>query len=122
MKGIVITTENTMSVQEFENPLYQSVGKAVGGYIEIVHPRGLPAPLTMIVNEEGLLKGLPMNMVGSILYGYLTHGQPIVGNIVFMKQGFVDGEPDIVGLDDEDIAGLVDMITRLTGGRMTLSE
>lgn len=37
MKGIVITPENLMHVDDFSAPLYKSVGKAVGGWIEIVH-------------------------------------------------------------------------------------
>ena len=103
MKGIVITTENEISVQDFGEPLYQTVGAAVGGYIEIVHPRGLESPFCMIVDDEGLLKNYPLNVVGSFLYGTLSHGSPIVGNIVFMKEGFRDGERDILGLDDKDI-------------------
>lgn len=72
-------------------------------------PRGLPAPLMMLVNEEGLLEGLPMNTIGSILYGTQIHGQPIVGNIVIMKEGWVNGEPDIVGLEEPDILWLREM-------------
>lgn len=62
MKGIVITTDNKVEVQTFGEPLYQTIGKAVGGYIEVVHPKGLPEPFIMIVNEEGLLQQLPPNL------------------------------------------------------------
>ena len=31
MKGIVITTENRLTVKDFDAPLYKSVGAAVGG-------------------------------------------------------------------------------------------
>jgi len=103
MKGIVITTENEISVQDFGEPLYKTVGAAVGGGIEIVHPKLLEHPYCMIVDDEGLLKNYPLNMVGSFLYGTLEHGCPIVGTIVFMKEGFYNGEPDIVGLTDEEI-------------------
>lgn len=103
MKGILVTTDNVMSVQEYGEPLYQTVGKSVDGYIEIVHPRGLKEPYCMIVNEEGRLQDLPFNAVGSILYGTPQHGEPIVGNMVIMKEGYKDGEPDIVGLEDRDI-------------------
>lgn len=102
MKGIVVTTDNTVEVRDFGKPLYQTVGETVGGYIEIVHPQGLAAPLVMIVNDEGLLRKLPMNMVGSLLYGTHTHGHPIVGNIVIMKTGWTCEGPDIVGLTDEE--------------------
>jgi hypothetical protein len=46
--------------------------KFVGGYIEFV---GTPMGQTFIVNEEGLLRGLPINMAVSALTG-----RPIVGN------------------------------------------
>ena len=44
MKGIVITTKNAMRVQEFSSPAYQSIGDAVGGWMEIVHPKRLKRP------------------------------------------------------------------------------
>lgn len=108
MKGIIITTGSKVSVKDFGEPLYQTVGKAVGGYIEAVHPRELEHPLVMLINEEGLLRNLPFNAPASALYGTLPHGQMIVGDVVIMQEGFVDGEPDIVGLDEDCIASLVD--------------
>lgn len=88
MKGLVITTENEMQVREFGEPAYETIGKAVGGWIEVVHPKGLPDPFCMVVNEEGLLHGLPLNLFGCILYDTVRHGNPIVGNIVILKEGF----------------------------------
>ena len=87
MKGLVITTENKMQVREFGEPAYETIGKAVGGWIEVVHPKGLPDPFCMVVNEEGLLHGLPLNLFGCILYDTVRHGNPIVGNIVILKEG-----------------------------------
>ena len=103
MKGIVITTDGKVSVQDFEKPLYKSIGAVVGGYIEIVHPRRMNRPFTMVVNEEGLYLGLPINFFGSYFYETDIHGSPIVGNIVIVKEGFTDEGPDLVGLTDEDI-------------------
>lgn len=116
MKGVVITPENLMHVEDFSAPLYKSVGKAVGGWIEVVHPKGLPSPYCMAVNEEGLLLNLPLNLTGSILYETAKHGYPIVGIIVLLKDGIVDGEPDIVGLDDEDICTIGAMLSAMSGG------
>lgn len=116
MKGIVITPENLMRVEDFSAPLYKSVGKAVGGWIEVVHPKRLPSPYCMVVNEEGLLLSLPLNLTGSILYETTKHGCPIVGTIVLLKDGIIDGEPDIVGLDDEDIGTLGAMVSAMSGG------
>lgn len=116
MKGLVITTENKMQVREFGEPAYETIGKAVGGWIEVVHPKGLPDPFCMVVNEEGLLHGLPVNLLGSILYESFRHGNPIVGNIVFCKEGFVEGERDIIGLDEDDVKFLGAMAVSLSGG------
>lgn len=105
-KGIVITPGGFAFLKDFEKPLHESLGAAVGGWFEIVHPKNLEAPYCMMVNEEGLLKRLPLNNIASCLYNTQIHGQPIVGAAVIMKDGYVDGEPDIVGLDDDDIKAI----------------
>jgi hypothetical protein len=120
MKGLIITTRNTMRIAGFDRPAYKSVGKAVDGYIEIVHPRRLEFPYCMIVNEEGLLRSLPHNLYGSYLYGTEVHGNPIVGDIVILKEGFVNGEPDLVGLSDEECSTFADQISAWSGGRIRM--
>ena len=92
MKGIVVTTDLEIRIEEFSDPLYKTVGSAVGGYIEHVKPARLRHPYCMIVNEEGRLLDLPLNYVGSYFYGTDQHGEPIVGNIVIMKDGKISGE------------------------------
>ena len=103
MKGVVVTTNHEVRVENFSDPLYKTVGSAVGGYIEHVHPMRLARPLFMNVNEEGRLLDLPLNHIGSFLYRTAQHGEPIVGNIVVMKDGYRNGEPDIAGLDDSEV-------------------
>ena len=123
MKGIVVTTSNTMYIKDFGEPLYKSLGKEVGGYIEVVHPRRLEAaPFVMIVNEEGRLEGLPLNTLGSFLYGAPIHGEPIVGNIIILQEGFVNGEWDIIGLDDDLARNMIDEISDITDGKITEVE
>lgn len=122
MKGLVITTRNTMRIAEFEQPAYKSIGDAVGGYIEIVHPKRLGRPYCMIVNEEGLYHELPLNLYGSYLYCTEAHGNPIVGDIVVLKEGFVDGEPDLAGLSDEECSTFIDQITAWSGGNIRMEE
>lgn len=117
-KGLVITTEETMYIKEFDLPLYQSVGDVVGGYIEKVSPQGLKEPFCFLCNEEGLLKNLPINVMGSLWYGTLDHGQPIVGNIVVMKLGYRDGEPDIIGLEDSEIDEIKSMVNVVSSGHV----
>jgi hypothetical protein len=113
MKGVVVTTNHEVRVEDFSDPLYKTVGSAVGGYIEHVHPMRLARPLCMIVNEEGRLLDLPLNHIGSFFYGTDQHGEPIVGNIVVMKDGYRGGEPDIVGLNDVEAEQIKDVIIDL---------
>ena len=113
MKGIVISTENQLTVRDFGAPLYKTIGEAVDGWIEIVRPGGLKSPYVMVVNEEGLIKELPINIAGSILYGTPAHGSPIVGNIVIMKEGWTDEGNDLLGLSDEEVVTLTNELVSL---------
>ena len=113
MKGIVISTENQLTVRDFGAPLYKTIGEAVDGWIEIVRPGGLKSPYVMVVNEEGLIKELPINIAGSILYGTPAHGSPIVGNIVIMKEGWTAEGKDLLGLSDEEVVTLTNELVSL---------
>lgn len=102
-KVIVITTENEVSMRDLEvvnNSMLDGLQNIVGGYIEIVRPRGMESPLCFICDEEGLLKDKDINVFASFLYGTIDHGNPIVGDIVIMQEGYRCGEPDIVGIPD----------------------
>lgn len=123
MKGIVITTKNEMRVQEFSEPAYKSIGEAVGGWIEVVHPKRLEYPYCMLVNEEGVILKLPINSFGSFLYGTDYHGDPMLGDIVLLKEGInSDGERDILGLDEQDIKYLCDMVSTKNGREVKLGQ
>ena len=123
MKGIVITTKNEMRVQEFSEPAHRSIGDAVGGWIEVVHPKRLEYPYCMVVNEEGVLQKLPINSFGSFLYGTDTHGWPIAGNAVLMKEGYnSDGELDILGLNEQEIKHMCDMVSAVSSGEIKLEQ
>ena len=78
-----------------------------GSFYEIVRCRSLPHKFLMLVDDCGLLKDLDYNDVASELYGVRIHGCPIVGPAIFMREDMVDGEPDIVGLTEEDTAELI---------------
>ncbi len=113
MKGIVITTKDEISIRDFAEPLNRTVGEAVGGYIEIVKPVGLKQPFVMVVNADGIPLHMDVNALGSLLYGTLTHGHPIVGDIVIMQLGTVNWEPDLVGLEDQQAAELQDLFKKM---------
>jgi len=106
MKAIKITTNNEVSMFNVLQPTYKALQKVVGGYIEIVHPKGLPHPFCLVVNEEGLLNKKPINKYGSFLYGYQEHRQPIVGDIVIMKEVETEDGRDLGGLSDAEIREL----------------
>lgn len=106
MKGIVITTDDKISISDFTAPFLESIRPVIGGGFEHVKPMGLKHPYCMIVNESGLLLGLPYNRVGSYFYGTRRHGSPIVGNIVIMMDGVGEDGPTIAGIPDNKIAAL----------------
>lgn len=108
VKGIVITTENEISIKDFGEDYLSEAKEVIGGWPEHCHPRLLPEPLCMFVDDEGLRKELPISGVGSFLYGTLAHGHPIVGTIVILK----DEGPNIVGLTDEEINTLCGWLLR----------
>ncbi len=118
MVGLVVTAKNEMYQMDYDAPHYDVIQKAVGGWYEHVHPVGLERPYCMMVNEEGLLQGLPLNLIGSILYGTPQHGQPIVGNVIFLKEGYHGGEPDVVGMTADEAQRLGDKFFTMTGGRV----
>ena len=113
MKGIVITTDNDMYVANFRD--FPQIAEKMGWDItEHVKPWGLGPAYCMLIDEEGRLKKegkpkTPINNFGSLMYGMLTHGTPIVGDIVIMK----DRRADIVGLDDEEIDVMTKMISHV---------
>lgn len=113
MKGIVVTADNKVSIKDFGSPLCATLGKEVKGDIELVHPRGLPAPFCMVVNEDGINLNLPFNIVGSFFYKTHIHGWPILGTAVFLKEGMTKQGIDFIGLEDEDVTKLKAIIEKL---------
>ena len=69
-------------------------------WIEIVRPRGYQ--YVLVIDEEGKLKENKVNPIASVMYGILEHGEPIVGTALLMKEDFIDGELDLVGLSEEE--------------------
>ena len=115
-RGVVVTTDGRAYVEEFGYPLHRSCEDTLGGWIETVRPGGLDQPYMMLVSEVGLLHDLPLNKVGSFFYQTHIHGQPIVGNIILMKEGYRCGERDIVGMEEDEAEKLLDMVLKLPFG------
>lgn len=111
MLGLVITPNYTMYKKEFGEPMHKTVGAVVGGYVEHVLPIYLPQPFCLLIDEEGKLNHKPINPVAS---GWYSRVDPIVGTAVVMKDGYVDGERDIVGLTEEECEKLIDTVVYMS--------
>lgn len=116
MKAITISTDSVIAVVDVPHngtPLYNQIRKAVDGHFENVYPRRLPPGYVMIVNEEGRLINLPENPIASYLYQTDIHGEPIVGNVIILKLGIYDGECDVVGMTDADVAKIKEILSKI---------
>lgn len=102
MKTLKITTNNKISIVDVDFKDFRSIQQAIGGYFENVKALKLwdyfKAPVVMIVDEEGVIKDLPVNTIGCYFYNISRHGCPIVGDMIL---GLLVG-PDITGLGDRD--------------------
>ena len=69
MQTIKITTDNKVSVIEVDFNDFRSIQNAIGGYFEIVKTQKMwdyfKFPIMFLVDEEGHIKGLPLNRFGS---------------------------------------------------------
>ncbi len=110
MKTLKITTDNKISIVDVDFKDFRSIQQAVGGYVELVRTQKLldyfKTKVVMIVDEEGLVKNLPVNPMGC--YFYFTgrffdtneHGNPIVGDVILgLLVGF---DMHVTGLGDRD--------------------
>lgn len=101
MKTLKITTDNKISIIDLDFD-HKSLREEVGGYVEAVHTgimrEYFKAPVLMLVDEEGLLKRLPINTVASHFYGYQEHGNIIAGDVIFA----ISLGENMIGLGDRD--------------------
>ena len=109
-KTIKITSNNEIYVIDVDFDDFRSIQKAVGGMFETVRASRLTAyfgkPVMMLVDEEGILKQLPLNRTGSRFYGY-----PIVGDFILA----VPVHEDIVAPDAEELAEWKERLIRDQG-------
>lgn len=97
-KALVINTDGTVAVVE---PTLDGLQASVDGWVQAVD---LSGTLTLWVNEEGKMVGLPHNRYAQILWdeAYGEGTDYIVGNAVLT--GGTDEDGNTLGLDDETIA------------------
>lgn len=100
MQGIKITTDNKVSVVNINANDYHEIIECIGcNFFETVKVPDLKSfflqDAVMLVDEEGLLKNLDFNLVGSWFYGTRFHCNPIVGDLLIFGQN----GPEFIGLD-----------------------
>lgn len=71
--------------------------------------------VSMLIDEEGLLKENEPNPVGSYLYETDRHGHPIVGNILFVGEEWVGAEIDFCGIEDSVFENLKLQLDHMIG-------
>lgn len=103
MKTVKVTTDNKISLIDVDFGNFKSIQQVIGGHFETVRTQLMvdyfnDPSMIMLVDEEGLLKELPVNALGCALYGTPQHGCPIVGDLIFAR---IAGE-DIVAPDDPE--------------------
>ena len=60
--------------------------------------------ICLVVDDEGLCKDeIVFNPIGSLLYGYLDHGQPLAGDVLVCKDVYTEDGIETGGLTDEEI-------------------
>lgn len=102
MKTVKVTTDDVVSVIDIDFRDYHSIKNAIGGYFETVCTAKMKeyfgCSIIFLADEEGHIKQLPSNRLGSHFYDTERHGCPIAGDIIFAMQY---GE-DIEGLLNAD--------------------
>lgn len=98
MKTVKVTTDNKVSIIDVDFDDFRSIQKAIGSHFETVHTQLMAdyfkdPSLIMLVDEEGLVKGLPENALGCALYRGI-----IAGDLIFAR---IAGE-DIVAPENAE--------------------
>lgn len=67
----------------------------------------------LIVDDEGLLVGKEINPIASFLYGYDSHGELLVGDVMICKRIETPDGMDSTGLDGSELITVFDGINEL---------
>lgn len=101
MKTIKITADNKISIIDVDFGDYKAMQKAVGGYVEAVATEQMydffKRPVIMLVDKEGRMKELELNIIGTVFNGMV----PIVGDIVLAQPAGEYGE-DMEGIGEPE--------------------
>lgn len=98
--GIKVTTDNQVSVVELSEPMNRSIYAAIGADCFETVSGCLPDGHIMVVDESGLIKNRPVNLLASGFYG--PGDFSIVGDVLFLMVGIRNGERDLIGFSAEE--------------------
>lgn len=122
MKKLVrVSTDLQVTIHDYPEGSYQMQNKALRKLIgkdcdlyESVSPKRLYSKvkigkkmekeghrMVMLVDEEGLLKSLESNILGSWLYETDKHGYPIAGNVLFVGTKYTGMGIDFCGISED---------------------
>lgn len=93
VKGLVITVEGEVRVVQIKGlpDMKAAIG---GGWIEAIYPQS--RPVSVIMDEEGKLKGLPFNKNATALFrGDLRQGDYLAGDVLIL------GKPNKLGRETD---------------------
>jgi hypothetical protein len=108
LAGIEIKTD--LSLGQLEDGTYNSVSKAVGGYIEHITLHGVFEGYSLYINEEGKLLNLPINPVATAIWERV-YGRTdfLVGDAVLVSSK-TDDEGNELPLSEEQVEKVLELI------------
>lgn len=86
----------------------QELQKEVDGGIEIVNTR-FHTNLTLVVDDEGLIKNKPLNPYATLLYGGVMGGHHIAGNAVLCIRKEYP-EPDVYPMSKDEAESVFEIL------------
>ena len=69
--------------------------------------------VSMLIDEEGLLKENEPNLIGSYLYGTDRHSHPIMGNILFVGEEWGSDGIDFCGIEESTYKNLKEKLDKM---------
>ena len=143
MNIIRVSTDLECSVHKYPEGSYTEQNKALScligedcSMIEHVMPRRLYTELehsnrpgkvpgtciSILIDEEGLLKSLNPNYIGSYLYETERHGSPIVGNILFVGEEWDGDGISFCGIEESVFDRLYAQISLMANRMKAIKE
>ena len=135
MKLIKVTTDLKVTTHEFPTGTYKErnrrlrelIGNGCETYEHVMPkrlyerfgmentPTRIPGQcVSMLVDEEFLLKENVPNLAGCYLYGTDDHGHPIMGNILFVGEEWGEEGIDFCGIEESTFQTLEGQLKKLT--------